>query len=74
VIGSAASPAMQSTSLIVGSRIRFRPDLLEPSSPLRDEEGTILRNDARGVLVRLDNGRSTLCQPEDLVVVLPSRP
>ena len=40
-----------------------------PGLPLLHDHGLIVRSDARGLLVRLDSGHETICEPNMLTLV-----
>ena len=52
----------------VGARVRIRRSVL-PGLPLLHDHGLIVRSDARGLLVRLDSGHETICEPNMLTLV-----
>ncbi len=57
-------------SIRTGSRVRIRRSMV-PGLPKIDEQGTVIRSDARGVLVRLDSGTDALCEPAVLTLIVP---
>jgi hypothetical protein len=54
----------------VGARVRIRGSLAS-GDPELGEEGVVVRSDARGVVVRLASGRTTICQPSMLPLLAP---
>jgi hypothetical protein len=54
--------------ITVGARVRIRRSVV-PGLDKQDEDGVVIRSDARGVLVRLDSGRTTLCEPGILKII-----
>ena len=55
-------------SLRIGARVRIRRSIV-PGVPELQDEGEVVRIDARGVLVRLDSGGEVLTEPAVLAVV-----
>lgn len=51
----------------VGARARVRRDLAA-AAPHLQQDGTVVRVDPRGVLVKLDSGFEILCEPSKLVM------
>ncbi len=62
------SPMSDDERITVGARVRIRRSVV-PGLSKQDEDGVVIRSDARGVLVRLDSGRTTLCEPGILQVI-----
>jgi len=54
----------------VGARVRIRRSLAL-GDPELDEEGVVVRCDARGIVVRLASGRTTICEPNMLALLVP---
>lgn len=58
------------TVFTVGARVRLRRSLI-PGGPELVDEGTVVRSDARGVVVRLASGETTICEPNMLTLIAP---
>ncbi|CAN5912566.1 hypothetical protein BH11MYX4_BH11MYX4_36530 [soil metagenome] len=54
----------------VGARVRIRRSAV-PGLPLPHDHGVVVRSDARGLVVRLDSGHETICEPNMLTLVAP---
>ena len=59
-----------SESFPVGTRVRLDANVA-PGIKELEEEGTVERSDARGVLVRFASGMTVLCPPDALVRIPP---
>lgn len=63
---------MTATAFIVESRVRIRRSLVQGVlQGASDDVGTVIRNDPRGILVRLDSGKTAMCEPGLLSLVDP---
>lgn len=58
------------TLFAVGARVRIRGSLAPGDTEL-GEECVVVRSDARGVVVRLTSGRTTICEPSMLALLAP---
>ncbi len=50
----------------VGERVRLR-DSIAPNTTQLHQDGTVVRADARGILIRFDRGPEILCEPTMLI-------
>ena len=61
---------MTASAFSVSSRVRIRRSLVQGVlTGGGDDVGTVIRNDPRGILVRLDSGKTAMCEPGLLVPI-----
>jgi hypothetical protein len=65
------SPSPAGAAIKVGGRVVVRIPPLNNDKSVKptDEPGVVTRSDPRGVMVKLDSGRTVLCEPASITVL-----